>query len=124
MKNKELIKLTDGALMNIEYEDDYIAGCPTCDYGSVYINEYTFVFSETEKLVVKVDNMYDYFFSESDMMHIILPNIDLIKTMSKRKFCDWIVDNIQHNKEDKYDIPDNVYAVYYNGEDFYAYEEG
>lgn len=29
MREKELIKFTDGALINVEYEDDHIAGCPT-----------------------------------------------------------------------------------------------
>lgn len=122
MKEKELIKFTDGALINIEYEDDHIAGCPTCDYGSEYINEYTFVFKDNKKLEVKVNNMYRYCFSEGDMMRIILPNVDFIKTMSEKEFCDWLVSEIKKGSISEYEIPDNVYATYY-GETTYIYDE-
>ena len=126
MKNKELIKLTDGALINVKYEDDYIAGCPTCDWGSEYINNYTFVFSDDERLEVEVNNMYEYAFSVGDMMHILLSNIDFIKIMSKTEFCDWIVSVIKkgnQNESGYTEIPDQVRATYYKGKDIHVYEE-
>ena len=123
MKEKELIKFTDGALINVEYENDFMQGCPTCDYGSNYINEYTFVFKDNKRLEIKVNNMYRYCFSEGDMLHILLPNVDYITTLSEKEFCDWLVSRIkQGDITDDYDVPDHVYATYY-GETTYTYEE-
>ena len=63
MEEKMILKLTDGGIVNIETDNDYIAGCPTCDYGSEYIND--IVITTTKfKAMFKISQMYDYVYSD------------------------------------------------------------
>lgn len=72
-------------LINIE-EDDYCAskGCPTCSYGSSYVNDIT-IETTHYKLNITKDTMYEYAISEGDLMKIIL-NIDIRRVTEKEFF--------------------------------------
>ena len=61
--NEMLIKMVDGGLVN--YADDYYHydGCPTCDYGSQYINEVDVTLTKY-KIHVKTNQMYEYVLNE------------------------------------------------------------
>ena len=80
------IPFVDGnMLINIE-EDNYCAstGCPTCSYGSSYVNDIT-IDTTHYKLHITKDTMYDYAISEGDLMKIIL-NIDIRRVTEKEFF--------------------------------------
>ena len=72
-------------LINIE-EDNYCAstGCPTCNYGSSYVNDIT-IETTHYKLHITKDTMYEYAISEGDLMKIIL-NIDIRRVTEKEFF--------------------------------------
>lgn len=81
------IPFIDGTmLINIE-EDNYCAskGCPTCSYGSSYVNDIT-IDTTHYKLQITKDTMYEYAISEGDLMSIIL-NID-IRRVTEKEFFD------------------------------------
>ena len=100
MEEKMLLKLTDGGIVDIITDNDYIEGCPTCDYGSQYINDIVIITTKF-KATFKISQMYDYVYS--DLLKIILSNIDEIKNMRELSFIKWFIDNTlkNKNKEDK-----------------------
>lgn len=80
------IPFSDGnMLINIE-EDNYCAseGCPTCSYGSSYVNDIT-IDTTHYTLHITKDTMYEYAISEGDLMKIIL-NIDIRRVTEKEFF--------------------------------------
>lgn len=42
-----LLKLVDGGIENIKTDEEYHPGCPTCDYGSQYINDVEVILRST-----------------------------------------------------------------------------
>ena len=86
----ELIKMVDGAIMNITQDDDFYPGCETCDYGSSYINEVN-IFLTKYKVHVNVSQMYNYTFSDGDMMKLFIGNLDEIKQMTEEQFTRWFM---------------------------------
>lgn len=59
------VKLTDGNIVSVDENSYSYRGCPTCDFGSEYIKELTFVvdvdWSENQQIVEITSNqMYDY----------------------------------------------------------------
>lgn len=103
-----LLKLTDGGIIDIITDNDYIAGCPTCDYGSEYINDIVIKTTKFEA-IFKISQMYDYVYS--DLLKIILNNIDEIKNMSELSFIKWFVDNTLKNNK-KYKVLRDFYFKY------------
>lgn len=67
---KIILKMVDGGL--VDYSDDtrHTPGCPTCDYGSQYINDID-IDLKRHSVHIKINQMYDYALSEGKMM--ILP---------------------------------------------------
>ncbi|MBR2832981.1 MAG: hypothetical protein IKE75_00830 [Bacilli bacterium] len=99
MEEKMILKLTDGGIVNIETDNDYIAGCPTCDYGSEYIND--IVITTTKfKAMFKISQMYDYVYS--DLLKTILGNIDEIKDMRELSFIMWFIDTTLKDKDERH----------------------
>ena len=87
--NELLIKMVDGGL--IDYQDDcyHFSGCPTCDYGSKYINEmYIKLFNYI--IYVKVNQMYEYAISQGDVIKLFLCNYNAIQAMTEKEFVDWL----------------------------------
>lgn len=85
---KMLIKMIDGGLVN--YMDDCYSysGCPTCDYGSEYINEIDIILTQY-KIHVKTNQMYEYVLSEGQMMALFLSEYNTIQTMTEWLFVEW-----------------------------------
>lgn len=99
MEEKMLLKLTDGGIIDIITDNDYIEGCPTCDYGSQYIND--IVIKTTKfKATFKISQMYDYVYS--DLLKTILNNINEIKNMRELSFIMWFIDSTLKNKDKRY----------------------
>lgn len=83
-----LIKMTDGGIVN--YTDSHYAypGCPTCDYGSEYINEIDITLVH-HTVHIKTNQMYEYALSEGQMMKLFLTEYNTIQTMTENEFIDW-----------------------------------
>lgn len=83
-----LIKMVDGGI--VDYYDDsyYYAGCPTCDYGSEYINEVDVILTHY-KIHFRTNQMYAYVLSEGKMMKLFLTEYNTIQTMKEKDFIDW-----------------------------------
>ena len=82
------IKMIDGGIVN--YEDDCYCyeGCPTCNYGSEYINEIDITLVH-HTIHIKTNQMYEYVLSEGQMMKLFLSEYDTIQTMTESEFIDW-----------------------------------
>ena len=91
-----MIELIDGEIVDIKTDKDYIQGCPTCDYGSQYINYITIITTKFEANFV-INFMYDYAYD--DLLQIILPNIDIIKKMCELEFIQWFLNDILEKRE-------------------------
>lgn len=92
-----LLKLTDGGIIDIITDNDYIEGCPTCDYGSEYIND--IIIATTKfKAFFTINRTYDYVYD--DILKVILPNIDIIKEMRELEFIQWFLSKMLEIKKE------------------------
>jgi hypothetical protein len=98
-----LLKLKDGGILNIEYDSDYFAGCSTCDYGSNYINDYDINLTNFS-IRIRIENMYDYLFSEGDMLKLFLSNIEEIVMKTEEEFTLWIDMKMKEYNADKISV--------------------
>ena len=100
-----LIKMTDGGM--IRYDDDCYSygGCPTCNYGSEYINEIDIELT-CYRVHIETNQMYEYALSEGQMMRLFLVNNNLIQTMTEKQFIDWLKEEISKIicNTDDYDV--------------------
>ena len=94
MKNKYLIKLKDGGLVNYEDGTTYFAGCPTCDYGSEYINDINLTFSKI-RVLYSVSRMYSYAVSTGYIMKILLNNMNSFSNMTEEGFKEWFYKKLE-----------------------------
>lgn len=91
--NEMLIKMVDGGLVN--YMDDcyYHDGCPTCDFGSEYINEIDVTLTKYN-VHVRTNQMYEYVLSEGQMIRLFLSEYNAIQTMTEKEFIDWFKERL------------------------------
>lgn len=84
-----LLKLVDGGIENINTDEEHYPGCPTCDYGSQYINDVEVILT---KHIIRASfiKMYSYVLSSGDLMQILLPNADAIQKMTESEFIEWL----------------------------------
>ena len=83
------IQCKDCTFLGIYTDRDSTSGCPTCDYGSTYVNYITYEFNVGD-INLKLKDMYDYPISEGDLMMFWLNNIDKIKQMSFDEICTYL----------------------------------
>lgn len=84
-----LLKLVDGGIENIKTDEEHYPGCPTCDYGSQYINNVEVIL--TKRIIrASFNKMYGYLLSSGDLMQILLPNADAIQKMTESEFIKWL----------------------------------
>lgn len=88
-----LIKMIDGGLVNYADDSYFYSGCPTCNYGSEYINEIDITLTRY-KIHIKTNQMYEYVLSEGDMMKLFLSEYNTIQTMTEKEFTDWLKEQI------------------------------
>lgn len=91
---KLLVKMKNGGIVNIISDKNYTNGCPTCDYGSCYVNYYDIKLT-TINIHIEVSKMFYYLLSEGDMMVTILPNLDKISQMEELEFAKWLKTNLE-----------------------------
>jgi hypothetical protein len=105
--NEMLIKMVDGGLVNYTDDCHHYDGCPTCDYGSQYINEIDVTLTKY-KIHVRTNQMYEYVLSEGQMIKLFLSEYNTIQTMVENEFIDWFKKKLveianDEFKEDFYD---------------------
>lgn len=83
-----LIKMLDGGLVNYSDDSYSYGGCPTCDYGSEYINEIDLELTKY-KVSIKTNQMYDYALSEGKMIRLFLSENNRIQNMKEAEFIGW-----------------------------------
>lgn len=83
-----LIKMTDGGIVNYEDNCYHYDGCPTCNYGSEYINEIDITLVH-HAIHVKTNQMYKYAISEGQIVRLFLTEYNTIQTMTEKEFIDW-----------------------------------
>lgn len=84
-----LVKMVDGGIVNYTDDCECYAGCPTCDYGSEYINEIDIELTK-HTVHIKLNQMYDYLLSEGQMMKLFLTNYNAMQVMTESDFIDWL----------------------------------
>ena len=89
-----LIKMKNGGILNITSDKDYTQGCPTCDYGSCYVNYYDIKLT-TINIHIEVSETDEYLLSEGYMMETILPNLDEISQMEEIEFIERLKFNLE-----------------------------
>lgn len=83
-----LIKMVDGGLVNYTDDCHFYSGCPTCDYGSEYINEINITLTQYT-IYVRTNQMYEYVLSEGQMIKLFLSEYNTIQEMTEKEFIDW-----------------------------------
>jgi hypothetical protein len=86
--NKMLITMVDGGLVDYDDDSSYCRGCPTCDYGSEYINTIDITLTHY-KIHVETSQMYEYVLSEGQMIKLFLSECSNIQKMTEKEFVDW-----------------------------------
>ena len=71
------------------FESSECRGCPTCNYGSEYINEIDITLVP-HTIHIKTNQMYEYVLSEGQMIKLFLTDYAKIRTMMEKKFIDWL----------------------------------
>ena len=89
-----LVKLIDGEILDVIYNQEYHPGCPTCDYGSEYINEW-WVKMTDHVIHVEVNNQYNHCISASWIMRLFLQNLSEIKKMKQMELFDFIKSEVE-----------------------------
>lgn len=96
-----LIKMIDGGMEN--YKDDSYSydGCPTCNYGSEYINEIDITLTKYT-ISVETNQMYEYVLSEGQMMKLFLSEYNTIQTMTEDEFIVWFKEQLCEITHDEF----------------------
>jgi len=83
-----LIKMLDGGMVNYEDDCECYGGCPTCNYGSEYINDVDITLT---KYIIhfRTNQMYEYVLSEGQIMKLFLTENNTIQAMTEKEFVDW-----------------------------------
>lgn len=97
-----LIKMIDGGIVN--YTDDcyYSSGCPTCDYGSEYVNEIDITLTKY-KIHVRTNQMYNYVLSEGQMIKLFLSEYGTIQQMTEKEFTEWFKEKLCEITRDEFE---------------------
>lgn len=83
-----IVKLKDGYIKSIDTNENFYSGCPTCDYGSSYMNEFWITLSKS-KIYAETKQMYEYCFSAGEMMKNTLRKAPEFINMTEDDFIDW-----------------------------------
>ena len=89
--DKYIFNLDDGGLVDILTGQMYNPGCPTCDYGSDYIDNITMYFSKY-KFSLETHKMYEYAMNTATIIKIIA---NRPKVLTERMFIDYFIDSLK-----------------------------
>ena len=60
-------------VLDVLYDSEHIAGCPTCDYGSKYITDFTIIYEDNHETNYRIEGDNARLISEGKLM-VILAN--------------------------------------------------
>lgn len=83
-----LVELNDGYIKSIDTDEISYPGCPTCDYGSEYINEFWIILSKS-KIYAKTNRSYKYCFSSGEVIKSLLRKAPEFLNMTEDDFIKW-----------------------------------
>jgi len=58
-------------IIDVIYDSSYIQGCPTCDYGSTYLSDFTLVYEDEHELNFRIEGVNGRLISEGKLMTIL-----------------------------------------------------
>lgn len=93
----EILKLKDGAIIDITSDSWKSDGCPTCDYGAEYITD---LCVKTTDLSIEIEfkDECDYV-STATILSVFLPNAEAISEMTERQFANWLIETLKDKVE-------------------------
>ncbi len=100
--NEMLIKMIDGGLVNYTDDCHHYDGCPTCDWGSKYINEIDVTLTKYN-IYVRTNQMYEYVLSEGQMIKLFLSEYNTIQAMTETEFIDWFKKKLYEITHDEFE---------------------
>ena len=83
-----IAKLKDGYIKSIDTDEYSSGGCPTCDFGSCYVNEFWITLSKS-KIYAETSQMYEYCFSAGEVMRSFLRKAPEFLNMTEDDFIKW-----------------------------------
>ena len=89
-----LINMVDGGMVDYKDGCECYAGCPTCDYGSEYINEIDITLTQ-HTVHIKLNQMYEFTLSEGQMMKLFLGSYNTIQAMTEKEFISWLKSELE-----------------------------
>ena len=97
---KIIMPLADGGILDVKYDSENTPGCPTCDYGSEYIDEFSVVMTGyTIKVYLNVE--YEHVISEMWLMHTLL-GVD--RDLTEEQFAELLYEKISAVIEEGYTV--------------------
>lgn len=110
MKNKDyIIKLKDGGIVDISSYENYVSGCPTCDYGAEYINE-LFLMLTSINIEIETVSGNGYILSLGNTIKLFAKDFS---EMTEFEFSDFLKKAIQDlsDTEIKYTVTERTYRI-------------
>lgn len=96
MSKRTLIELVDGAIVDIDTDQDYTSGCDTCDYGSSYETDINIYYRNRKRDLIRDVSMYSYGICMSDMIKLMINYQEDIKKLRECEVADFIVDRLEN----------------------------
>ena len=63
-------------IIDVLYDTNYIPGCETCDYGSVYISDFTLIYEDDHEVNFRVEGVNRRLISEGKLMTILANSLN------------------------------------------------
>jgi hypothetical protein len=95
-----MLKLRDCELLNFDTGlYCYSGGCPTCEYGSQYVNKIT-VETTNHTINIEINNMYEHMLSQSDCIKLLTCNLEKIQNMTEKEFIEFLKEFFEEKKKE------------------------
>lgn len=97
-------------IIDVIYDSDHIQGCPTCDYGSTYLTDFTLIYDDEHEVNFRIEGENGSLLSEGRLMTI------LANTSDEQEIKEAIIQNCK-------DVIKSSTIHYYTGKLFVNNEE-
>ena len=108
-----IIPLVDGGVMDIDTDETAYGGCPTCDYGSHYVND---IYLKLTKYSfhIDADQMYEHFLSTGILIKLLTKLSR--ENLTENDFCDRLESMVRELKEKSISDCELSFTKVYKGE--------
>lgn len=97
-------------IIDVIYDSQHIQGCPTCDYGSTYLTDFTLIYDDEHEVNFRIEGENGSLLSEGRLMTI------LANTSDEQEIKEAIIQNCK-------DVIKSSTIHYYTGKLFVNNEE-